>query len=117
MTFKLPFKLALMKFQPKPFTKVKFIPRSIQHPLLLTGHMIAIWPHSLLVPVFDVDPEEGEAEDDAHGGSHAEGRVHGGVDPGLLDPGVCPVLRRLGLILRPDHRVTPLHVECSENRN
>ena len=65
--FKLPFKLALMKFQPKPFTKVKFIPRSIQHPLLLTGRMIAIWPHSLLVPVFDVDPKEGEAEDDAHG--------------------------------------------------
>ena len=116
MTFKLPFKLALMKFQPKPFTKVKFIPRSALHPAL-TSRVIAIWPHSLLVPVFDVDPEESEAEDDAHGGSHAEGRVHGGVDPGLLYPGVCPVLRRLGLILRPDHWVTPLHVECSENRN
>ena len=116
MTFKLPFKLALMKFQPKPFTKVKFIPRSIQHPAL-TGRIIAIWPHSLLVPVFDVDPEEGEAEDDAHGGCHAEGRVHGGIDPGLLDPGVCPILRGLGLILRPDHWVTSLHVECSENRN
>ena len=68
------------------------------------------------MPVLDVDAEEGEAKDDPHGGRHAEGRVHRGVDPGLLDPGVGPVLRRLGLVLRPDHWVTPLHVECSENR-
>lgn len=68
------------------------------------------------MPVLDVDSEEGKAEDDPHGGGHAEGGVHGGVDPGLLDPGVGPVLRGLGLVFRPDHWVAPLHVECSENR-
>ena len=36
--------------------------------------------------------------------------------PTIAPPGVGPVLRRLGLVLWPDHRVTPLHVESSENR-
>ena len=38
MTFKLPFKLALMKFQPKPFTKVKFIPLNSTTKLVVSSH-------------------------------------------------------------------------------
>ena len=34
---------------------------------------------SLLMSVFDIDAQESEAEDDPHGGRHAEGRVHGRV--------------------------------------
>ena len=33
----------------------------------------------LLMSVFDIDAQESEAEDDPHGGRHAEGRVHGRV--------------------------------------
>lgn len=61
--------------------------------------------------IFDIDPQEGEAQDDAHRGGHTEDGVHGGVDSGLFYPLVCPVLRRLGPVVRPRDGVTLLHVE------
>jgi hypothetical protein len=39
-----------------------------------------------LVPVLDVDDEEGEGDDDAEGGDHHQRAEDGQVDPGILNP-------------------------------
>ena len=62
------------------------------------------------MPVFDIDPQEGKPQDDAHRGSNTEDGVDGGVDSGLLDPLVSPVFRRFGPVAWPGDCVTSLHV-------
>ena len=65
----------------------------------------------LLMSVFDIDPQEGKPQDDAHRGSNTEDGVHSGVDSGLFDPLISPVFGRFSPVAWPGDCVTSLHVE------
>ena len=70
----------------------------------------------LLMSVFDIDSEEGKAENNSHGGGNTQRCINCRIDSRLLNPGVGPVLWWFSSVLGPHHSVASLHVKSSATK-